>query len=137
MLRMVKVALIVLLAIGLSACSFSVSTASISDVKTGSEIEDGEVVKEVKVFATDAPQIFVTAKLNNAPEGTKLTFLWRYLEDGGTDIDSVTVETESGQNLAKSSLSMPTEGWPPGDYEVVLKLDTDNSEPVRKKFSVE
>lgn len=134
--RKLGVALLVVLAIGLSACSFSVSTANLSNVKTGLEVKGSEVVKEVKVFSPDAPEIFVSANVNNAPDGTKLTFIWRYLEGKGQDIDSVSLVTESGQNVAKSSLSKPTQGWPPGDYEVVLKLSTDNSTPVRKKFQV-
>jgi len=136
MTRKLGVALLVLLAIGLSACSFSVSTANLSNIKTGLKVKGSEVVKEVTVFSPDAPEIFVSASLNNAPDGTKLTFTWRYLEGKGQDIDSVTLVTENGQNIAKSSLSKPTQGWPTGDYEVVLKLGTDNSKPIHKKFKV-
>lgn len=136
MLRRLWVLPVVFGLLALSACSISVSTANLSDVKTGEKLKGSEVAKEVNVFSPDAPEIFASAKLNNAPDGTKLTFTWRYLEKGGLDIDKVTVVTENGQNVANSSLSKPTRGWPVGDYEAVLKLGTQNSKPIHVKFKV-
>lgn len=131
----ISIALVLALAIILSACSFSISTASLSHTRTGDTVKNNEVVKEVRVFNPDTPEIIVSTHLNKAPEGTKLMFSWRYLEGRVQDIDSVTVKTKSSENIAKSSLSRPNQGWPTGNYEVVLKLG-DNSKPVHKKFSV-
>lgn len=136
MSRSLSILAAVFAVLALSAFSCSVSTASLSDVKTGSALQDKQVVKEVAEFSPGTPTIYVSTKLNNAPDDTKLTFTWRYLEQGGQDIDSVAVVAKNGENIMNSSLSKPTNGWPAGRYEVVLKLDTQNSKPVHKKFSV-
>lgn len=136
MKNIMKVAVALLITFALTACSFSVSTASLSKVKTGLKLVKGEVKKEVNVFSTDAPLVFVSAHLNNAPKDTKVSFTWRYLEEGGQDIDSVEVESKTGENRVSSNLSKPATGWPPGKYEIILELDIDNSEPIHKKFRV-
>lgn len=125
-----------LIVLALSSCSFNVSTANLSGVKVCTALKDGVCAKDQATFAPDTPEIFVSTLLSNAPDGTKLTFSWKYLEGKGVDIDSVEVETKNGENTAQSSLSKPTQGWPAGRYEVVLKLGTDNSEPFHKKFQV-
>lgn len=136
MSKKLAVALVLLLAVVVSACSFSVSTANLSDIKTGDKVTGNEVVNEVKTFSPDTPEIFISTQINNAPDGTELTFSWRYLTGKAVDIDSITLVTKTGENIAKSSLSKPDQGWPKGDYEVVLKLGTDNSKPIHKKFKV-
>ncbi len=136
MQNLMKITVTLLITFALAACSFSVSTASLSNIKTGSKLVKGEVKKEVRVFPTDAQLIFVSAHLNNAPEDTKVSFTWRYLEGEGQDIDSVEVESKSGENRVSSNLTVPDAGWPPGKYEIILELDIDNSKPVHKKFQV-
>ena len=136
MKNITKITVGLLITFALAACSFSASTATLSNIKTGSKLVKGEVKKEVRVFSTDAPLIFISANLNNAPEGTKVTFKWRYLEGEGQDIDSVEVESKSGENRMSSNLSKPDVGWPQGKYEVILELNTDNSKPIHKKFQV-
>lgn len=134
----ITVLIIILLAFVVSsACSFSVSTANFSDLKTGLEIKDSEVVKNVDKFKTDTPQIFASAKLNNAPDGTEVTITWKYLEGKGIVIDSVNLTTKSGENVVNSTLTKPPTNWPPGKYEVVFKINTDNAKPARKSFTVE
>ncbi len=122
-----------------TACEFSVSTASLSEVKTcvEPEADSGLCDEDQEIFATDVPQITVTAELNSAPEGTELTFLWRYMEGEGEDIDSVAVVSQDGTNTVQSSLLSPDSGWPPGEYEVILDLDTDDSDSILKSFRVE
>jgi len=129
-----KMLAFLLVALFLTGCS--VSTANLSNVKTGESLNDGKVAKEAKVFSTDAPEINVSANLNNAPDNTKVKISWRYLERGGQDIDSVEVTAKDGQNLVSSTLSSPNNGWPTGKYEVTLKIETDNAKPVTKTFEV-
>lgn len=134
----IKVFIVIMLAfIVSSACSFSVSTANISDLKTGLEVKDSEVVENIDKFKTDAPQIFASAKLNNAPDGTKVTITWKYLEGKGVVIDSVNLTTKNGENIVNSTLSKPSADWPPGKYEVVFTINTDNAKPAKKSFTVE
>lgn len=129
-----KVVTFLLISVFLVGCS--VSTANLSNVKVGESISDGKVAKEVTVFSTDAPRIVVGASLNNAPDDTKVNISWRYLENGGQDIDSVEVTAKNGENLVSSTLSSPTNGWPTGKYEVTLKIETDNTKPIKKTFEV-
>ena len=121
----------------LSNCN--ISTANISDVKMCETIEGFQCPEDNPVFGTDASQFYCSCVLNNAPEGTQLNFAWYYLEGEKVLIDEVTVEadgTSSTYNM-QSSLSRPDNGWPTGNYEVVLELDTDNSQPITKSFKVE
>ncbi len=119
------------------ASSCEVSTANLTDVKM-CEIPEGDLCAEDQAeFATDLEEIYVTAVLNNAPEGTQVTFYWRYLdEDPVVEIDSVTVDIEEVTSSIYSALTAPPAGWPTGRYEVELKIHTDNAEPVKKQFEI-
>ena len=101
---------------------------------------DGEqCVEDITKFTTTTPMFFVSCSLNNAPSGTEVTFSWYYHGDEKILIDEVTIETDdsgTSYNL-HSNLSIPDTGWPPGDYEVVIKIHTDNAETIVKPFSVQ
>jgi len=121
----------------LSACEFNVSTANITDVSMCSEKTENLCDGDSRIFATDTPEIIVTAILNNAPEGTEATFDWMYLEGEPYLIDTVSVTSEYTTTDLYSSLSIPDDGWPAGAYKVTIKLNTDNSEPIDVEFSIE
>ncbi|MHB0867793.1 MAG: hypothetical protein ACYC6B_09695 [Thermoleophilia bacterium] len=129
-----------LVAATLQACSYS--TAQLSDVKLCNSTDGaGNCVNDSMAFKTTDAEIFLSAQLENAPSGTKVTAAWRYLKgelgNEPKDIDSVTAEAGDGGNLPYySSLTAPTAGWPTGDYEVTLTLSSDNSTPVSKQFSI-
>lgn len=124
----------------LAGCSFSVSTAKLENLKMcGKVTTNKECASDTSTFGKDTPKLFATADLNNAPGGTKVKIDWKYLGgEAGTaaDIDSVDLETTANSNTITSHLSVPTKGWPGGKYEVVMSLDTDNSKPIRKQFSI-
>lgn len=124
----------------LVACNFSVSTAALDNVKLCREILKGEqCTSDTTQFAKNTSQLFATADLKYAPEGTKVKVDWKYLggEAGqATPIDSVSLETKDNMSVITSSLPTPKNGWPTGEYEVVFSLGTDNSTPIHKKFSV-
>lgn len=124
----------------LVACNFSISTATLDNVQVCSEVQsNGQCDSDSAPFAKDAAELVATADLKYAPEGTLVTIDWNYLggEAGqATAIDSVSLETEENMDLVTSSLTTPQSGWPSGDYEVVFSLDTDNSQPISKQFSV-
>ncbi|MFO0193698.1 MAG: hypothetical protein ACK53P_06630 [Pseudanabaena sp.] len=132
--------LIVLSAFATTACSFNVSTATLEDVKTCTEVpENRTCASDISQFENNTQKIFVTSNIKYAPEGTKIKFDWKYLGSDtvkATDIDSVTVETKSDTTFVLSSLTAPTNGWPDGNYEIVLSINTDNSKPIRKQFSI-
>ena len=132
--------LIVLGAFATTACSFNVSTATLEDVKTCTEVPENQpCASDISQFQNNTQKIFVTSDIKYAPEGTKIKIDWKYL--GGetvkaTDIDSITLETKSDTKFVYSSLSAPTNGFPDGNYEIVLSINTDNSKPIRKQFSI-
>jgi len=139
--KIIAVAAAMLAAIFLQACS--VSTAGISDVKLCVDADSkGICSSDSSTFETTTPEIFLSANLNNAPSGTKVTSSWKYIKgelgNDPQDIDSVTAEAkEGGSQPYTSSMTSPTAGWPKGDYEVTITLSSDNSTPVVKKFSIQ
>lgn len=129
--------LLLIAAFAVAVSAASCSTANITDVKMCDEAKDSQCPEDTPTFTPETEEIIITSKLNNAPEGTKVSFQWRYKEDGGVDIDKVELESKDvATNTLQSSLSKPDAGWPAGDYEVIISLDTDNSEPIHKEFSV-
>ncbi len=132
------VAAIIVLTLSLAGCN--VSTANLSDVKIFDKIEDGRCSSDMGTIDKSVDTFHVTANLNNAPSGTKVKIDWRYLSgelsNEPQDIDSVSVVSEENSDFVESSLERATPAWPKGEYEAVLKIDTDNADPIHKKFSV-
>ena len=129
-----------LLALVLSACS--ISTAKITEAKICSSVSEESMMCESdeNMFATDTPEIIVTTKLENAPSETQVTFTWRYLEGSEPElIDEITVSSpEAMPSYPNSTMPIPPKGmWPTGKYDVVISLDSDNSEPIVKAFTVQ
>lgn len=125
-----------------NSCKFSISTANIAEVKLCSGMDNKKLQcpGDTKKFSKSTPQIFATCFLNNAPKTTKVTFSWYYTNGERVLIDEVSalagdMGTGSHFNLY-SNLNSPKRGWPAGDYEIVISLNSDNSEPVVRKFSI-
>lgn len=141
MKKIIALAGAILVTITLQACN--VSTASLSDTKLCVDADNAGVCSsDSSTFETTTPEIFLSANLNNAPSGTKVTGTWRYIKgelgNDPQDIDSVTAEAkEGGSQPYTSAITSPTAGWPKGDYEVTITLSSDNSTPVVKKFSIQ
>ena len=123
-----------------TACNFSFSTATLEDIKMCVEKPENQTcASDTAQFNTTTPKIFATADLKYAPEGTKVKIDWKYL--GGdtvkaTDIGSIDLVTKSDTNFVSSYLNAPPNGFPEGNYEIVISLGTDNSKPISKKFSI-
>ncbi|MBI5869948.1 MAG: hypothetical protein HZB44_03165 [Actinobacteria bacterium] len=133
-------AFLMMTALMISAAGCNVSTANLSNVKVCDKIEDEQCPSDMSSLDRETPAFYVSADLDNAPSGTKIKIDWRYLsgEIGNEpqDIDSVSLTSEEDSNNVQSSLERATEVWPKGEYEVVLTIQTDNAEPIHKKFSV-
>lgn len=115
-----------------------VSTANLKDVKVCSDPDsDNQCQSDESSFDADTGEIFVSGSLENAPDDTHLEITWNYLGENGDEKEEIdTVSLTGGSANFHSNLKPPSDGWPGGDYEVVLDLGTDNSEPVVKKFTV-
>lgn len=140
MKKFFKYLLLIIVALIVIAIVFDVdlNSAHIENVKACTSALDNRCENDQSFFQTNSPQIVVSCELKNPPTDTQVEFTWNYLSDGITKIDAVTLS--SGDNIGtvnmQSSLNRPNNGWPIGDYEVVIKiLDTDK-EPIIKKFFV-
>lgn len=91
-------------------------------------------------FSANTSDIMVNAGLENVLERTRITVQWTYLDGElgqSVEIDSTVFEkTDSGIISMYAVLSRPTNGWPQGDYEVMLSSDENNVDPVIIPFSI-
>jgi hypothetical protein len=114
----------------LPACN--VSTAGLSDVKLCTEKNSSGVCDaDASSFAASSQVIYCSAVLKNAPSGTKVTFEWKH---EGQSIGKADVETSSGTVSSNFTTNGAVE---PGKYSVTISLNTDNSKPVTKDFTIE
>ena len=112
--------------------SCNVSTANLSDVKLCASVNSsGECDGDNSTFSGTVPVVYCTAQVKNAPSGTKVTFEWKH---GSESFGKADVETSSG---VVNSTFKPTSTLEPGNYSVTVKIDTDNSKPVTKEFTIE
>ncbi|MBC34714.1 MAG: hypothetical protein CL663_01535 [Bacteroidetes bacterium] len=118
------------------ACS--ATTAHIDEARVCTSVADNQCPTDNPVLGTSTPEIFVSCQLKNAPENTDVNFAWVYLGQQKIAIDNVTLN--SGSNIGtvnmQSSLSRPTNGWPPGDYEVIISIVGFDKDVV-KSFSIQ
>ena len=114
----------------LPACN--VSTANLSDVKMCTEKNSGNVCDaDASTFPASTPVIYCSANLNNAPSDTKVTFEWKH---GSESLGKADVVTSSGTVVSNFSTGGAVE---PGKYSVTLKINTDNSKPITREFTIE
>lgn len=130
MKRVISLFTLLLLLAGLSACSFSFSTANITDAVMSKDVtgDNFDPVDPTTTFAPDQPTLHLVATVANAPSDTKVQASWVAVDigdvaDPNTVIDSAEV-TLNDQDKAHFTLSTPSTGtWPVGKYKVDLYLD--------------
>jgi hypothetical protein len=124
----------------MNACSFNVSTASVSNVLMCDKPVDEVCTSDMTEFTTSSPMFYLSCDLNYAPEDTKIKFSWFKADGERFLIDSVSLRSGdigSGSTFnVHSNLSRPNNGWPLGNYEVEVSLNTDNFKPIVKAFVV-
>ena len=125
---------IALVTLTMPACSFSASTAHISDAKLASD-EEGN--NPTKVFSPDET-FYCDVELSNAPDDTTVRAVWTAVDVEGanpnTKIDEASTTSGSGQIQFNLTNDGP---WPAGEYKVDLFLN-DEQEPTRTlKFKVQ
>ena len=115
------------------------STASLSEATMTENVDDYlRPLDATDVFNIDAPEIHCSVKLSNAPLDTEVKGEWIYIEgeEEGLEnymIDSNTIITE-GTRYLNFSLSIPDNGWPVGEYEIVLSIN--GKEKMRVPFFI-
>ena len=138
----ISLAMAMLLApISLVGCGGEVSftTASLSEATMTTGVDaDFRPLNVTNAFTPDTPVIYCSVKVSNAPPDTEIRADWIYIKGEAEDltdylIDSV-ILTAEGTQYIKESLISPDEGWPRGDYKVVLYVD--GKEELTVPFSV-
>ena len=112
--------------------------AHIGNVKMCTQLTNSECNMDKPDFDVNTPQIAISCSLENPPMDTRVQFSWFYTSDGRQEIDNVEVSNgdEIGDVNMNSTLKKPTNGWPIGDYEVVIKILDTEKDPIVKKFWV-
>jgi len=123
----------------ITSCEFNFSTANIDDVKMCTSINDNQCGSDNPNFTPSTPEIFISCHLKNAPENTEVEFAWFFYGQEKIAID--VVKLNSGDQIGtlnlQSSFSRPNNGWPVGEYEVIITILGTEKEPVVKKFWVQ
>ena len=91
------------------------------------DLETGEPVEPSDTFTPDTQWIFCSVKLSNAPADTKVSAEWLYIpqeadEEMGLLVADWNTTTE-GTYYMPLSIARPENGWPQGDYKLVLYLN--------------
>lgn len=113
----------------------SENTLKITDAHMATDVDsEGKPVDTVTGYETDAEKFTVSAIIRNAPDNTKITFVWYY---EGSEVTSA--ELDSGDIADRYIYGYLTndKDWPAGNYSVNIYLE-DNSTPASTvNFTVE
>ena len=119
-----------LLAGSAAGCSFSISTANITEAVLAKDIQGDtfEPVDPTSTFPTDQAVINLVVTVANAPSDTKVKTVWTAVDVGdaapaNTKIDEAEITMNDSGN-AHFTLSSPSTGvWPVGKYKVEIYLN--------------
>jgi len=134
--RILILVMSVLLVIGVFGCSFSASTAKITDaIMTDSIDANGMPGNTITSYPANAVDLYTSAKLRNAPDNTKIRFVWIYVDTGET-IQEVSVDSgDLSDRYIYSTISLDTL-YPEGDYEVQYFVDERKEPDATVKFRI-
>jgi hypothetical protein len=136
--KMKSFALVILMTILGGGCEFEFSTANVSDIQICDQLQGQLCGADNASLFANTPQICVSCKLKNAPQDTKVKFVWKYLEGDPVVIDEVILNTaDKGMSLdLHSTLSRPYNGWPKGKYAVEVSIGENGDSPKVKRFEI-
>ncbi len=124
---MKKIMAFLVIALLLTGCSISFTTANITEPGITSAIVDGTPVDSITEYSSDASQFYAYGILNNAPDNTSIRFVWKYLTEPQI-IDEVEFSSEGESGIYVYSTLTMNGLWPMGDYSVEMFID-DREEP--------
>ena len=111
----------------LTACSFSASSANISNAEMA---KDQEGKQPTETFFPDEP-FYCIVELSNAPDDTSVRAVWTAVKVEGADADTRIDEAKTTSGSGQLQFNLSNDGpWPTGDYKVDLYLN-DAEEPTK------
>jgi hypothetical protein len=136
MLRLSPVLAIILIPIAIFAGCIKVNNpeetkglATLSEITTAAAVDaQGQAMGVAREdFTADTPTIYLSARVNTAPEDTQITARWVFFKDGSNREvnrslfdDSVTVK---GTRYFSFGHPAPSGTWEPGQYVIEIKVD--------------
>ena len=140
MIKTIKsILLLVTTSLIITSCEVEVTTAHIENITICTTLDGETCESNNPIISPSDPNIYVSCELQNAPQNTLITFIWKYTD--GEDpiiIDEIILNSSDiGVNVnLNSSLSRPYNGWPIGRYEVEVSIDGDENDTLIKYFEV-
>ena len=125
MRRLALLLILCTLAVSVSACEFSASTASITSADLARGYADGKATDVSTTFAPSDTPLHYVVTLGSAPDDTKVKAVWTIVDAGdGQYKDKMLDQTElqSGSGVLNFTLA-GTQDWPVGKYKVDLFLN--------------
>lgn len=117
----------------LTGCEEKIAT--IDEITMTNEVDsDGKNLDSVQSYNDRKDEFIIVTLISNAPKDTKIEFKWFYKEKNEF-IDSATVFTD-GTRYVYSTLSKPNNGWPAGEYEVKVYLNSKDTPDKTINFNV-
>jgi len=103
-------------------------TASLSEVTIATSVSaDGQPLAVAGTFLASTPTVYVTAKVNNAPENTTVGVKWLYVKDDSGNAQNQQLAEESatvkGTRFVSFSRQPVTGTWGSGQYSATLSLN--------------
>jgi len=137
--RFVLVCFLVVLGF-VTGCEVKVTTAKLSDARMCLSVDPAtkKPVELADVFRPDTPEITCSVKLSSAPE-TNITARWIYVQGEVKDLKDHLITEYSlvadGTRYLSFAMEKPDNGFPRGEYKVVLLMD--GKEKLSVPFKVE
>jgi hypothetical protein len=139
--RLTIIAVIALLSLPLIGCSENsiYTSESLGNVALSSEVDEQlQPVNSQTVFDKDTQIIYCSFTPSKAPIGANIMAQWIYVQGEINGVNNYVIDqwTEPKKNQGRMAMLIrrPTNGWPKGDYRVVLFVN--DREELRIPFSI-
>ena len=125
MRRLALLLLLCTLAVSVSACEFSASTATITSAELARGYADGKATDTTSTFAPSDPSLHYVVTLSGAPDDTKVKAVWTIVDAGDGQFKDQKLDEsvlQSGSAVLNFTLAAK-QAWPVGKYKVDLFLN--------------
>ncbi len=123
MKKKVSVIVVLLLIVAIAGCSFSVSSAKVTDIVSCRDVDgDGKPIGVTDVFKPRDKVMYISALVQNVPSDTTVTIVWRYSDGEETiDVDTAVITLDESRYIY-GNLTVEN-GFPVGTYTAEVYID--------------